>query len=180
MKGVILNVVEEVVVDGFGEQVWEQLLATIGSDGVFTALGTYDDAILSDLVAAAAAVLDVSEADVLRHVGRQGYTLLAGRYPRLTERYASSRDLLGDLDKVIHPQVLAVSPGARPPAFEAEQTGTRLRLAYSSARRLCHLAEGLAAGAVHEFGEEASVSQPTCVLRGDATCVIVVDYVSGG
>ena len=44
MKGVILNVVEEVVVDLFDEDTWDAVIENAGVSGAYTALGYYEDA----------------------------------------------------------------------------------------------------------------------------------------
>ena len=43
MKGVIFNVIEEVVGDLFGDETWDDLLETAEVDGAYTALGNYAD-----------------------------------------------------------------------------------------------------------------------------------------
>jgi hypothetical protein len=177
MKGIIFNIVEEIVTDRFGNDTWDDLLADAGLDGAYTALGSYDDAQLQDLVAAASARLDQPPAGVLRMIGRAAFPLLAERYPRYPGLYASSRELLAQLDSVIHPQVLSLYPGAVVPRFTLEDRpphGVVLR--YSSARGLCHLAEGLVEGAGLAFGEQVSVVQEECRHLGGAECRIVVTY----
>lgn len=179
MKGVIFNVVEEVVTEEFGADTWDALLDATRLEGAYTALGNYDDAELAALVAAAASALGVEEADVLRLVGRRGFAGLAGRYPHFLEGHTSSRSVLGDLNEVIHPQVLALYPGANVPEFGFVEEGDRILLDYHSARGLCHLAEGLALGAIESFREHADITQETCRHRGDESCRIILDYRDG-
>lgn len=179
MKGVIFNVVEEVVTEQFGADTWDALLDATELDGSYTALGNYDDAELAALVAAAASALGHSEPDVLRLVGRHAFAGLAGRYPHFLEGHTSSRTVLADLNGVIHPQVLALYPGATVPEFDFTVDGDRVVLDYRSARGLCHLAEGLAAGVAAAFDETVAVTQPTCRHAGDTACRIIVEYTGG-
>jgi hypothetical protein len=177
MKGVIFNIVEEIVAEHFGRDTWDALLDSAGVDGAYTALGNYDDAQLSKIVDAAAAALSLPVDDVLRFVGRNAFARLADRYRNYPEGMTSSRDLLHHLNDVIHPQVLALYPGAKPPEFSSEdRSETELVLRYTSQRGLCHLAEGLAAGAAAAFDEDATVVQEECRLRGESECRIVVTY----
>lgn len=55
MKGVVFNIVEEFVTEGWSVDDWDDLLDEAGLDGAYTTLGTYPDAQLGALVEAAAA-----------------------------------------------------------------------------------------------------------------------------
>lgn len=85
MKGIVFNLLEEVVRHEHGEAAWDDLLDAAGLTGAYTSLGNYDDADLSRLVSAAARWLNVSEYDVIRWFGRRALPLLARKYPALFE-----------------------------------------------------------------------------------------------
>jgi hypothetical protein len=177
VKGVLFNVVEDVVVDAFGADTWDDLLDAAGLDGAYTSLGNYDDDDLAAIVSAAGDALSLTRAEVLRFVGREAFARLAARYPDYPNDLGSSRALLHRLDDVIHPQVLNLYPGAHPPAFEAiDRDGDEMLLVYRSSRQLCHLAEGLVFGAAAAYGEVVDVSQAQCVLDGADECHLVVRY----
>ena len=53
MKGLIFNVVEEVVTELYDADTWDDLLDAAGVDGAYTALGNYDDDELIGIVDAA-------------------------------------------------------------------------------------------------------------------------------
>lgn len=176
----MFNVVEDVVVDAFGADTWDDLLEAAGLDGAYTSLGNYDDADLGTIISAAVEALSMPRPDILRFVGREAFARLAARYPDYPSGLASSRDLLHRLDDVIHPQVLDLYPGAHPPAFDAvDRSADEMLLVYRSARQLCHLAEGLVTGAASAHGETVEVHQTRCVLDGAPECHIVVRYNQG-
>ncbi len=179
MKGVIFNVVEEVVTEAYGADTWDALLDAAGVDGAYTALGNYDDAQLVALVAAASDALGASHEEVLRLVGRAGFERLSSRYPHFVESHDTSRTVLRELNSVIHPQVLTIYPDASVPRFEVTGDDRQLVLTYESARGLCHLAEGLAEGLATAFDERVTLHQRSCRHRGDDTCEIIVDYLDG-
>ena len=54
MKGIVFNLLEEVVIRHHGEDVWDALLDAAGVAGAYTSLGNYPDEDLGKLVAAAA------------------------------------------------------------------------------------------------------------------------------
>lgn len=180
MKGVMFNVIEEIVTDHFGPDTWDDLLEAAAVDGVYTSLGNYDDEDLAAIVSAASQVLSLSIPDVLRFVGEQAFPKLAARYPDYPEGLDSSRALLHRLDDVIHPQVLSLYPGARPPEFDAiDESASQLDLVYRSTRGLCFLAEGLVRGAASAYDESVEVTQSSCTHDGAEACRIHVSYRDG-
>lgn len=177
MKGVVFNIVEEIVTDRFGDDTWDALLEAANAEGAYTALGNYDDTELAAIVIAASRALETTEQAVLELVGEAGFERLAARYPGF-EEFGSSADVLESLNDVIHPQVLALYPGAAVPVFDCVRDGDRIDLDYQSSRGLCHLAVGLARGAVAYFDETATVTQPECRHDAGSRCVIRVDFAS--
>ncbi|AXV07813.1 guanylate cyclase-related protein [Euzebya pacifica] len=176
MKGIIFNVAERVVSDRWDPETWDAVLDRAGLVGAYSALGTYPDQDMVAILRAAADTLGVPVAHVLRVVGRDGYQHLANRYPDLSSRYASARDVLLHLDQVIHPQVKALNPEAIVPEFDASTAGNTVILRYRSERAMCHLAEGLVEGAADAHGDIVRVTQPTCRLNGDEECVLHVTF----
>jgi hypothetical protein len=57
VKGIIFNLLEEVVVSHHGEDTWDQLLTATSLDGAYTSLGSYPDGHVQKLVAAASQLL---------------------------------------------------------------------------------------------------------------------------
>ena len=53
MKGVVFNLLEEVVSSEFGEDTWDGLIDAAEVEGAYTSLGSYDDGDLGSLVGAA-------------------------------------------------------------------------------------------------------------------------------
>lgn len=88
MKGIVFNLLEEVVRYEFGEATWDALLDAARLEGTYTSLGNYPDADMIRLVAAASSVLNLPDDHVLRWFGRHALTLLADRY-----RSSSGRSL---------------------------------------------------------------------------------------
>lgn len=173
MKGIIFNLVEEVVSDRYGEDVWDELLAAAGLDGVYTSLGSYPDDELLRLVAAAAKHLDVPADAVVRTLGEAAIPLLAERYPSFFLGHESTKSFLLTLNDIIHPEVRKLYPGADVPTFGFDETpGNGLVLRYQSDRKLCALAEGFVLGAAAHYRERAEIEQPECMLRGDDACLL--------
>jgi hypothetical protein len=176
VKGIVFNLVEEVVSEQFGSDTWDDLLDAAGLDGAYTSLGSYPDEDLQRIVAAASSALEVPPNDVIRMIGQQAIPKLATRYPQFFQQ-PSCRDFLLTLNDIIHPEVRKLYPGADAPdfTFDASTPGVLL-IGYDSARRLCALAEGFILGAGDHFGEVVTVEQTACFHRGDAACVLRCEF----
>ena len=177
MKGIIFNLLEEVVTTEFGEATWDQLLDNAGLDGAYTSLGSYDDAEVVALVDVAAATLKIAPHEVLRWFGLRAMPLLATRYPGFFGTHASARSFLLTLNNIIHPEVRKLYPGATPPVFDFDNAPDgALVIGYNSSRRLCALAEGFMQGAAEFYQERADIQQSQCMHDGAAKCVFKVKF----
>jgi hypothetical protein len=177
MKGIVFNLLEEIVVREHGEETWEALLDSADLDGVYTSLGNYPDADLMALVAAACDALGTAPDDVVRWFGRNALPLLAARYPALFEPHADARAFVLTLNEIIHPEVRKLYPGAETPTFGFDASRPdKLTMDYRSSRRLCAFAEGLLLGAGDHFRQAVAIEQPLCMNRGDDRCLIEIDF----
>ncbi len=179
MKGVIFTVVEHVVTALFDGDTWDDLLVEAGVHGAYTSVGQYDDAELGAIVHAVARRSGRSPDAVLVLVGRHAFDRLARTAPGLLDQVPTLLELLGALDRIIHPEVMKLHPGATPPQFTLDTGGDTPLLRYRSHRRLCRLAEGLVLGAADHFGEPVAVEHRSCTLVGDAACVLALVGLGG-
>lgn len=174
MKGVVFNVVEEVVTEQLSVAAWDAILQAAEADGAYTALGTYPDEELLRIVSAAGRITGMSDNEVLRFVGIHGFRGLADRVPDVMRGMRHWVDVLVDLDRIIHAEVRMLYPDAIVPGFVTTLQPDGVLLRYSSQRSMCALAEGLAVGAGKWFGRELVVDHVTCSLRGDIDCTLLV------
>jgi len=117
MKGIIFNLLERVVVDAHGEDVWDDLLDDAGVSGAYTSLGNYPDEEIEALVMAASRLTGLSRAEVLRWFGEQALPLMRDAYPALFAGHTSSRDFVLSVNDIIHPEVRKLYPEASCPFF---------------------------------------------------------------
>lgn len=161
MKGIILNLLEAVVTDAHGADMWDDLLDDTGLDGSFTALGNYPDADVVAVVGALADRTDQPVPQVLRGFGRAALPLLADRYPRFFEPEDPVSFVL-TLDAIIHTEVAKLYPGATPPRLSFHDVGEReVTVRYQSARAMSDLAMGFLEGAAAFYGHEVDVTRST-------------------
>jgi len=179
MKGIVFNLLQEVVVQYHGEDVWDALLDAAGVDGVYTSLGNYADADMAALVTAASQALGIPPAGVQRWFGQSAMPLLAQRYPAFFAGHASARSFVLSVNNIIHPEVRKVYPGADVPTFEfRDAEDGALMMGYRSARKMCALAQGFVEGAATHFGEAAQMEHLRCMLQGHDSCQIRIVFSS--
>ena len=179
MKGIVFNLLEQIVSRDYGEDTWDDLLDAAGLGGSYTSLGSYDDADFFKLVGAASGALDLPPDDVVRWFGRSALPLFATTYPQLFAPHSSARTFVLTLNDIIHPEVRKLYPGADVPEFDFEHDPDgdgRLRMGYRSERKLCSFAEGLLEGAGAHYAERVTIEQPTCMKRGDDRCLLEISF----
>lgn len=173
MKGIVFNLLQEVVSEEYSPDTWDDLLDDAGDPGAYTAVGSYHDAAFLRLVAAGSARLGLDEDDLVRWFGRQAVPLFQQRFPELFTPHTSARSLVLTLNDVIHPEVRKLFPGADVPQFDFATPDERsVTIGYTSPRKLCAFAEGLLEGTAAFYGEEVVHRQTRCMKRGDPKCVI--------
>jgi hypothetical protein len=177
LKGIVFNILEEVVTAEYGDAAWDDLLDQAGLDGAYTSLGSYSDDEIFALVDVAAASLGLQAGEVLRWFGRRAMPLLAKRYPAFFNGHANTRSFLLTLNNIIHPEVRKLYPGANPPVFDFDTSASdTIVIGYNSPRRLCALAEGFMQGAADYFSEQADIVQSQCMHHDSCKCVFHVRF----
>lgn len=175
MKGVIFNLLEDVVSGAYGDRTWDDLLEKANLDGAYTSLGSYGDAELMTLVSTAGSALSMSDADVLRWFGRQAIPEMVKRWPAFFAAHQKTVPFLLTLNSVIHPEVRKLYAGAYCPHFDfTSGTDGSLLMGYRSPRKLCGLANGFILGAGDHYGETLNVEHVECMHKGADRCLIAV------
>jgi hypothetical protein len=180
MKGIVFNLLEEIVRAQYGEKTWDDLLTTAQLHGAYTSLGNYPDDDLTKIVAVASQALGQPPEAIVRWVGREALPLLAIRFPRLFAAHDSTRSFVLTLNDIIHPEVRKLYPGANVPEFDFDTSSDEfLVVGYQSARRLCAFAQGLVEGAAAHYGEVADFEHLKCMNKGDEKCVFRIRFTNG-
>ncbi len=174
MKGVLFNVVEDVVTEAMSADAWDHVIERAGVDGAYTSLGDYPDGELLKLVESTSRAASLTTDDTLRLAGRNGFKHLVRRAPRLLEGLDDWRSVLASLDEIIHPEVRKIYPDAKVPRFDTEARDGAMLLHYQSERGLCVLAEGMVLGTGDWFDTPIAVEHVKCIHRGDSSCLMRV------
>ncbi len=177
MKGIVFNLLEEVVQRNLSPDTWDNLLDAAEVEGAYTSLGSYADEELMKLVNVAATALNMTPDAVVRWFGLHALPLMVEKYPQFFTGHISTREFLLTLNGIIHPEVLKLYPGADTPDFAYDLSSDQvLVMEYKSHRQMCSFAEGLIEGAAIYFGETATIARPQCKKHGDAQCVFHLTF----
>jgi predicted hydrocarbon binding protein len=174
MKGILFNVVEDVVTEAMSADAWDDVVEAAGVDGSYTSLATYPDTELTAIAAAIATAANLSTEETLTLAGRLGFKHLAARNPHLLDGIDGWLQLVESLDSIIHPEVRKIYADAEVPGFATTQIEGGLRVVYTSRRQLCSLAEGLIVGGGEWFDCKLAVEHERCVRQGDTACTMVI------
>ena len=176
MKGIIFNLLEEVVTDEHGDMVWDALLLATANDGAYSSLGSYDDAELIALVEAASALTGTPVRTLLHWFGHRALPKLALKYPEFFEVAPDARSFILSVNTIIHPEVRKLYAGAGCPHFHFAETPGTLTLGYQSPRRMCDVAHGFVDGVADHYGETIDFTEVSCMHDGAPSCQMVITW----
>ena len=177
MKGVVFNLLNELVEEQFGILAWEKMLTAIKSDGIFSMAQTYPDELLFDLVGAAHELTDVPIRDLVHSLGQFMAPVFARDYPVFFENQPSFKAFLLTVDRVIHVEVRKLYSEAHLPEFDyTSEHDNELTMLYRSPRQLCALAEGLIMGCAKIFDETYELTHDVCMHSGSDHCELKLKF----
>jgi hypothetical protein len=171
MKGVVFNLLEEMVEQEFGMAVWDALLEETGQDGIYVSTESYPDEMLVALVVAAHEKSGIPVNDLVRAFGEFMFPRFYAQNQKFFQPGMTLKEFLLLVDRVIHVEVRKLHPDAGLPQFDyIDEQDNELTMIYSSPRKMCMLAEGLITGAAKHFDTEYTLSHDQCMHDGADTC----------
>ncbi|MBV62010.1 heme NO-binding domain-containing protein [Abyssibacter profundi] len=162
MKGVVFTELVEMVESVFSPDIADQMIenANLPSGGAYTAVGTYDHAEIVSLVVALSELTGMSPEELQQVYGRHLFSRFVVLYPHLVNRFDSGLDLLEDVERVVHAEVLKLYPDAQLPRFQSKRLGPgELEMVYRSPRQMSTLAHGLIEGCLEHFEQVADIER---------------------
>ncbi|MEM7219857.1 MAG: heme NO-binding domain-containing protein [Pseudomonadota bacterium] len=173
MKGVVFNILGEMVEEQFGIAAWDALLQQTELDGEFVATESYADEDLFALVGAASEATGFDANDLVFAFGRYMVPYFFENYPEFFKPEYSLREFLLTVDSVIHVEVRKLMPEANLPSFDYGDDDLReLTMTYRSPRKLCRLAEGLIQGAADHYKTSFELDHSVCMHDGGDHCTL--------
>jgi predicted hydrocarbon binding protein len=177
MKGIIFNLLQEVIEQEHDPDMWDFILEETGAEGIYSSIGSYPDENFFSLIRVISKKFKQPTENVIRWFGKTSFPLLAKRFSQLVEKYQDTPSFLLQLNDVIHPEVKKLYEGAEVPVFDFNTPDKqRIEILYSSKRKLCKLAEGFIDGAARNYKQSVQISQTQCMLKGDVHCKIICQF----
>jgi len=180
MKGVIFNLLENLIVNKFGDKILEEIYAAahFSLDAPpFVGPEIYPDSDLFAMVTLLSEKTNLPVDDLVYEFGKYMFPVLADRHPVFLDNINSPIEFLKSVNDVIHIEVKKLFEGANPPIIKVEDVNHRqVKLYYSSERKLCKLVEGLLDGVADYFGRKISYSHQQCMRDGARECILHIQF----
>jgi predicted hydrocarbon binding protein len=173
MKGVIFNILEEFIVENWGQSVLEEAFESLPlkTKEPFVAPGSYPDEDFTLMVGFVVKLTNKDVSLVLQEFGRFAIPKFAQRYPIFFDGYDNPKTFLMTIDTVHFEEVAKLYKDVTPPRFAFEDVApNRLILTYSSKRQLCNFMKGLIDGVGDYFQMPIDRKELKCTLKGDDCC----------
>lgn len=177
MKGMVFDMLRDMVEDNYGLDGWQSVLDGAGSQGMYVSTETYPDSELMALVASACEVTEIPADDLVFRFGQYMVTQFYQRFPQFFE-CSGLLEFLLSVDRLIHVEVRKLFPDAGVPEFTYDdKQPDQLTMMYKSPRKLCRLAEGLIDGSARHFNQDYQLTHNVCMHSGSDCCHLVVTLV---
>ena len=172
MHGIIMAELQKYVESTFDSATWNELLSRSGlSDRFYLPIQEYPDDEAVAIVSAASAMIGVPEETILLEYGEFIASDLIDMYKMFIKPEWTTLDLLEQTEGTIHSVVRIRNPGARPPELQTSRPSPDVvHITYTSPRKMCAVAKGIAKGISHHYEQEISITESACMLKGDPSC----------
>ena len=176
MHGTILAELEKYVTAKQGASTWSTLLDNAGlGRKEYEPLATYPDTEVVALVTTASKMTGLPAPALLEDFGAFIAPDLLEMYWALIDPSWTTLDVLANTETAIHKVVRLDKKGAEPPYLKTNRTSSdEVVITYTSPRRLCAVARGIARGIAAHYKERVTIEDAACMGSGDAECRIVV------
>ncbi|MDP5253127.1 MULTISPECIES: heme NO-binding domain-containing protein [unclassified Vibrio] len=162
MKGIIFREFLELVEDKFGLLAVETVLQEVGSDGVYTTVGSYDHKELVKLIVSLSKHTGVDVAQLQQVFGETVFISLYNTIPEGAniKECQTTFEFIRHVEDYIHVEVKKLYVDAKPPSFSfISEQESELVFDYYSARCMADVCLGLVKGCANHFGERLSVEK---------------------
>ena len=180
MKGVIFNLLENLIVAKFGDEILEEIYdeAQFSVDAPpFVGSQTYPDSDLFAMVTLLSEKTNLPVDDLVYEFGKYMFPVLADKYPVFLDNVNSPLEFLKSVNDIIHVEVKKLFEEANPPTIKVEEINhNQAKLRYKSERKLCKLVEGLLDGVVDYFGQKISYTHQQCMKDGNHECILHIEF----
>jgi hypothetical protein len=174
MHGTVFGELKQYVTARLGDAAWSDLLTAAGvGPKLYLAVQEYADQEIGAILQAASARTGLSSDALLQDFGAFIGPHLLRMYRAYIRPEWKTLDVIEHTEERIHKMVRVQQKGARPPYLSTtRQNEDEIVVHYSSARRMCGFAKGIAIGIARHYGEELEIAELACMHHGAPRCEI--------
>ncbi|HEV3010893.1 MAG TPA: heme NO-binding domain-containing protein [Burkholderiales bacterium] len=176
MNGIVFLEIGKFARSRLGEHAWREVVRLAGVPSrIYYRVADYPDQEAAALVSALAAALNEPLSTVLENLGEFITPDLLRMARSWIKPEWKTLDLIANTEATIHETLRAEGSQTNPPRLRCERTAPdEVVVTYDSPRRLCSLARGIVRGVARHYAEQVAIAEPSCMLKGDAACRLVV------
>lgn len=176
MNGIVFLEIGKFAQSRLGEQAWREVVRLAGvPPRTYYRVADYPDQEATALLSALAAALNEPVAAVLENLGEFITPDLLRMARFWIQPQWKTLELIANTETTIHETLRAEGSRTDPPRLRCERTAPdEVVITYDSPRKLCGLARGIVRGIAGHYGEQVAITEPSCMLKGDAACRLVV------
>lgn len=172
MHGKIFVELKKFVESQSGPDAWSQLLSDAGlGSKMYMPVTEYPDQEIVAIVSAASRATGKSIPELLEAFGEFIVPALLGMYYSLINPEWKTLDVIEHTEDSIHKVVRIKNPGALPPQLKTTRiSANEVKLLYSSPRKMCSIARGIARGLARRYDEQLTITETQCMNNGSSRC----------
>jgi hypothetical protein len=162
MKGIVFTEFLDMVERVHGYGLVDELLneCDLKSDGIYTAVGTYEHKEMVQILSRLSVKTEVTVSQLLKSFGHYLFGTFKTTYPSFFESAHTAFDFLESIENHIHVEVLKLYPDAELPRFKTRLINENcLEMIYLSDRSMADFAEGLIEKTLEHYEEVATVEK---------------------
>ena len=161
MKGIVFTEFLELVEEKFGMEMVDSIIeaSELESEGVYTAIGTYNFSEMLSLLTNLSERTNISIDDLLLVYGEHFFGVIERSYKGLVDTYKDPIDMLSSIENHIHVEVRKIYPEAELPTFIVEEKSEDLLImVYKSSRAMYYFGLGLMNRTFKHFNTTAEIT----------------------
>ncbi|MCP3873781.1 MAG: hypothetical protein GY699_11565 [Desulfobacteraceae bacterium] len=180
MKGIVFNMLEDLIIEKFGEETIEEIYSDVKFSGdvlPFISPETYPDSDLFTILDSLVQKTSIPVDDLIFEFGKFMFPVFFKKYPVFFENIISPIEFLKSVNDIIHVEVKKFFENATPPTVIVKQLSeNKIALYYKSERKLCKLLEGLLEGTALHFNKKISYVHKKCMKNGEDQCEYEIKF----
>lgn len=176
MHGVIMSELKNFVTGNYDRNTWNLLLRNAGLwPRLYVPVADYPDEEAISLVTKASEMTQTAPTKILESFGEFVVGGLLKMYRPLIRDEWRTLELIENTETAIHTAIRLRDKRAKPPNLRCVRISpAEVVVHYGSERQMCSVAKGIAKGVAKHYGDTVTITERTCMHRGDDHCEISI------